>query len=169
MGIMDRVRTWAGGANEGRADSGEGVAAGRSTSVSRAEVLNSGRASNDETPRSAAVAAQLGWAEIRRGQAAKDPEFSGDYKAAARGNIEAARDANSPGGVVRVRERAAAERGETPGPTSDRAQQRARAFVSAEITRSAGNRQARPKQGEGQQAADGDGRAKRPRMSQSAG
>lgn len=50
------------------------------------------------------------------------------------------------------------------------AQQRARAFVSAEIARSATNRETGPKQGERQQdGGDGDKRAKRTRMAQGGG
>lgn len=50
------------------------------------------------------------------------------------------------------------------------AQRRARAFVSAEIARSATNRETGPKQGERQRDdADGDKRAKRNRMSQGGG
>lgn len=51
------------------------------------------------------------------------------------------------------------------------AQQRARAFVSAEIARSATNRETGPKQGErqGNDGGEGDKRAKRTRVSQGGG
>ena len=50
------------------------------------------------------------------------------------------------------------------------AQRRARAFVSAEIARSATNRETGPKQGERQRDdGDADKRAKRTRMSQGGG
>lgn len=51
---------------------------------------------------------------------------------------------------------------------AEAAQQRARAFVSAEIARSATDKETGPKQGE-RQRDDGDERAKRTRMSQGGG